>query len=68
MASLLLFLLFNIILQSTIEKVEQNRRKRLVRKWLKGQLTLEELQYLKKQIWFRKAFKEVTVDAEKKEN
>lgn len=68
MASLLLFLLFNIILQSTIEKVEQQRRKRLVRKWVKGQLTLEELQYLKKQIWFRKAFQEVKVDSEKKEN
>jgi hypothetical protein len=66
MEPIFLLLLFNIIVQSTIEKVEQHRRKRLVRKWYKGQLTLEELQYLKKQFWFRKAFQEVKVDSEKK--
>ena len=68
MNPLILILLFNIIMQSTVLKVEQMKRKRLVRKWLKGQLTLEELQYLKKQLWFRKAFQDVKVDSEKKNN
>ncbi len=63
-----MILLFNIIMQSTALKLEQIKRKRLIRKWFKGELTLEELQSLKKQIWFRKAFQEVKVDSEKKNN
>lgn len=32
---------------------ERHRRLRLIKKWLKGDMTEEEIEFLKKQTWFK---------------
>lgn len=50
-------------------KFEQLRRQRILRKFLVGQLTYEELLKLKKSKWFRKLYKEAPqVEPNKKDN
>ena len=44
-----------ILAASTMEKI---RRQRILKKFLRGELTYEELLKLKKTLWFRKLYKE----------
>lgn len=54
------------ILLHTMSSYERARKKYLIRKWAKGEMTMKELLWLKKQVWFQRAFKEVNVDTPKK--
>ncbi len=55
-----------ILAASTIEKI---RRQRILKRFLAGSLTYEELLKLKKTIWFRKLYKEPPkVDTAKKDD
>ena len=66
--SLGVILLFQIIVQTTASYIEIQRRKRFVTKWAKGELTIKELLWLKRQPWFQKAFQQVSVEPDKKTN
>lgn len=66
--SLGLLILINVVLQTTTSYIEQQRRRYFLVKWAKGELTMKELLWLKRQIWFQKAFQKVTVEPEKKTN
>ena len=66
--SLGLLILLNVVLQTTASYVEQQRRRNYVLKWAKGELSMKELLWLKRQLWFQKAFHPVSVEKEKKTN
>lgn len=52
----------------TASSLEVTRRRLLLRKWIRGEMSLEELKHLKRQPWFQRGFKPVAVEAGKKEN
>jgi hypothetical protein len=66
MEAFLGIILFNIIVTSSQVHLEQQMRYKWVKKWFTGNITLEEIYWLKRQVWFRKAFKEVEASKEKK--
>jgi hypothetical protein len=64
MEGLLLFMAAEVAVVS----IQIQKRQQLIRKWLRGELTLEELKDLKRRPWFRRAWKPKVVDFEKKTN
>lgn len=54
------------ILLHTLSSVQRARQKYLVVKWAKGEMTMKELLWLKKQGWFQRAFCDVKVEGPKK--
>lgn len=58
----------NLMLLQGVTAIERARRQNLIHRWIRGELSMEELLWLKRQVWFRRAFAKVTVDVEKKEN
>ncbi len=60
-------LITEVMLVSALNALERRRRYRILGKWLRGELTMTQLLWLKRQLWFRKAFPErVCESAEKK--
>ncbi len=57
---------WNLLLQTAVNVAEKIRRKRMLRKWVKGELSMDQLLWLKKQKWFVAVFQEKTVDSLKK--
>jgi hypothetical protein len=66
MEVLLAFALIETFLISAVTELEKKRRIYWVRKWISGNITLEEIRLLKRQPWFQKAFKQVSAPPEKK--
>jgi hypothetical protein len=56
-----------IILATALTSLEKRMRQRVLTKWARGEMTMKELLWLKRQPWFQKAFKKVEVCSEKKE-
>jgi hypothetical protein len=63
---LVAILTIEVFLTSAISALERAKRKRILELWISGQLTMTQLLWLKKQPWFARAFKHVTVPQEKK--
>ena len=66
MEPILTLIIVENILLLTVNKLQKERRRRFLLKWIKGELTMKELLWLKKQPWFQKAFTKVVVSDEKK--
>ena len=64
---ILTLILVEILLASAVSSLEKRMRLRVLTKWAKGEMTMKELLWLKRQPWFQKAFKKVEVNPEKKE-
>lgn len=47
-------------------ELEGRRRRKILVKWMTGNITIDEIKLLKKQPWFSKQFKQVVVAKEKK--
>ena len=58
----------NIVLSTALNHYERAYKQRKMMKWLKGEMTMQELLWLKRQPWFQRAFKKVKVEPEKKED
>ena len=67
MEALLTLVLIETFLINTVSELERRKRGKLIAKWATGNITMDEIKILKKQPWFRKAFKEVRVSTEKKD-
>lgn len=59
------FFLETILLHS-LSSFQRARRKYFLLKWAKGEMTMKELLWLKKQVWFQAAFTRVDQDLLKK--
>ena len=59
------FFLETILLHS-LSNLQRARRKYFLTKWARGEMTMKELLWLKKQLWFQRAFKKVDVETSKK--
>jgi hypothetical protein len=68
METLIALNVLNIVLSTALNHYERAYKRRKIMKWLKGEMTMKELLWLKRQPWFQKAFKKVKVDREKKDN
>lgn len=66
MEALVAVVLIESFLINTLTVYEKKKRVKLLTKWVTGNITLEEIRFLKRQPWFQKNFKEVTVSTEKK--
>lgn len=60
--------ILNIVLSTALNHYERAFKRRKMMKWLKGEMTMQELLWLKRQPWFQKAFQNVNLDPEKKNN
>ncbi len=58
----------NIVLSTALNHYERAYKRRKMIKWLKGEMTMQELLWLKRQPWFQRAFQKVKVEPEKKNN
>ena len=56
----------NIVLSTALNHYERVYKRRKMLKWARGEMTMEELLWLKRQTWFQRAFQKVKVDPEKK--
>ena len=54
--------------QMTTSEIIRRQRLRLLNKWAAGQMTIVELEELKRKPWFQRAFPRKEVDPEKKNN
>lgn len=59
------FFLETILLHS-LNNLQRARRRYFLLKWARGEMTMKELLWLKKQLWFQRAFKIVEVESSKK--
>lgn len=59
------FFLETILLHS-LNNLQRARRKYFLMKWAKGEMTMKELLWLKRQAWFQRGFKRVEVETSKK--
>ena len=55
----------SVLLQAASHYVRR-QRKILLMKWARGEMTMKELLWLKRQRWFQRAFQEVKVETTKK--
>jgi hypothetical protein len=56
------------ILLHAASSFERSRRKRIMMKWARGEMTMKELLWLKRQRWFQRAFHKVKVEPAKKDD
>jgi hypothetical protein len=68
METLIALNVLNIVLSTALNHYERAWKRRKLLKWVKGEMAMHELLWLKRQPWFQKAFKKVKVDPEKKDN
>lgn len=66
MEVLLTTFVLETVLLHAMSKLERTRRRYFLMKWAKGEMTMKELLWLKKQVWFQRAFKDVKVETSKK--
>lgn len=66
MESILAVALIESFLITAATELEGRRRRKILIKWMTGNITLDEIKLLKKQVWFSKQFKQVVVTHEKK--
>ncbi len=66
MEVLLATIFLETVLLNTASALERSRRRRILTKWAKGEMTMKELLWLKRQRWFERAFQEVKVETTKK--
>lgn len=64
---ILTLIFIEIVLVNGLSALEKRMRQKALVKWAKGEMTMKELLWLKRQPWFQKAFKKVEVPPEKKE-
>jgi hypothetical protein len=64
---ILSLIFIEIVLVKSLTELEKRMRQRVLTKWAKGEMSMKELVWLKRQPWFQKAFKKVEVSSEKKE-
>jgi hypothetical protein len=65
---ILTLILLEILLATSLSSLEKRMRLRVLTKWAKGEMTMKELLWLKRQPWFQKAFvKKHEVSLEKKD-
>lgn len=65
---ILTLILIEVMLTTAVTSLEKRMRMRVLTKWAKGEMTMRELLWLKKQPWFQKAFvKKHEVSPEKKD-
>jgi hypothetical protein len=58
----------NIVLSTALNHYERAYKRKKILKWARGEMTMEELLWLKRQVWFQRAFKKVKVDPAKKDD
>jgi hypothetical protein len=64
---ILTLILIEVMLTTAVSALEKKMRLRVLTKWAKGEMTMKELMWLKRQPWFQKAFvKKTDVPPEKK--
>ncbi len=61
-------LLFFLAAEVAIASLQIRKRQQILKKWLQGELTYEELKRLKTRPWFRRLWKPKDVSLEKKTN
>ncbi len=66
METLIAIALIESFLINAATALERHRRRTWIRKWISGNITLEEIKVLKKQRWFQQGFKQVTTTPAKK--
>lgn len=66
METLIAIALIESFLINAATAIERQRRLNWLKKWVSGNITLEEIMILKKQRWFQKSFKQVTTTSAKK--
>lgn len=66
METILAVALIESFLITAATELEGRRRRKILIKWMTGNITLDEIKLLKKQVWFSKQFKQVVVAHEKK--
>lgn len=65
---ILTLILIEVMLTTALTSLEKRMRMRALTKWAKGEMTMRELLWLKRQPWFQKAFvKKHEVPSEKKD-
>jgi len=65
---ILTLILIEVMLTTAVSSLEKRMRMRVLTKWAKGEMTMRELLWLKRQPWFQKAFvKKHDVSPEKKD-
>lgn len=64
---ILSLIFIEIVLVKSLTALEKRMRQRVLTKWARGEMSMKELLWLKRQPWFQKAFKHVDVSTEKKE-
>ena len=57
MEGILLFIATEVIITNAIAKYTYEKRKALLKRWLCGQVTLQEIYYLKQAEWFQRIYK-----------
>jgi hypothetical protein len=68
MEVLLTTVVLETVLLHAASALERRRRNNFVIKWAKGEMTMKELLWLKRQPWFQRAFESVDIEPAKKEN
>jgi hypothetical protein len=68
MEVLLTTVVLETVLLHAANALERKRRNHFVIKWAKGEMTMKELLWLKRQPWFQQAFETVDIEPGKKEN
>ena len=58
----------NIVLSTALSQYERAYKRKKMMKWLKGEMTMQELLWLKRQPWFQRAFEKVKVEPSKKDD
>jgi hypothetical protein len=66
METLIAIALIESFLINAATALERQRRRTWIRKWISGNITLEEIKILKKQQWFQQSFKQVSTTLDKK--
>jgi len=66
METLIAIALIESFLINAATALERQRRRTWIRKWISGNITLEEIKILKKQQWFQQSFKQVSTTPAKK--
>ena len=68
MEGILALVLIETFLINTATEFERRKRLKLLTKWATGNITMQEITFLKKQAWCQKNVKQVTVPPEKKDD
>ena len=57
MEGILFFLATELIITNALARYTYQKRKALLKRWLCGQVTLQEIHYLKQADWFQRIYK-----------